>query len=72
MRNTRANVSERAKHLTPIQIDGIPEGFSFKVDDVTIGGKLHKGQYVAYIPRTEEICWAYDIEKLLKQYNLHG
>lgn len=39
--------------LEPMQIDSIPEGFSFKVPDITIGGRLHEGDYIAFIPLTE-------------------
>lgn len=52
MKITKANVAEYAeKHgLESVQIDGIPEGFSFKEPNVTINGKEHIGQYVSFAP----------------------
>lgn len=40
----------REKGLDPIQVDGVPEGFSFREPDLTIGSLTHKGGYVALIP----------------------
>jgi len=56
MQITRTNVEQYAKNkgLEPIQIDGIPEGFSFKVADVVIGSVEHKGGYIAFIPGKAE------------------
>ncbi len=52
MKITRANVEEYAnKHgLEPIQIDEIPEGFSFKEPDVKIGKATHKGRIIKFKP----------------------
>ncbi len=52
MNMTRANVEEhaKAKGYEPVQIDGIPEGFSFRKPDVNIGGVSHIGQFIAFIP----------------------
>lgn len=36
--------------LTSVQIDGIPEGFSFKKPDVQIGEIIYKGKYITFIP----------------------
>lgn len=49
---TRANVEEYAqtKGLELIQIDGIPEGFSWREPDVTIGGVAHKGRIIKFKP----------------------
>lgn len=49
---TRASVEEYAKTkgLEPIQIDGIPEGFSFREPDVTIGKVEHKGRITKFKP----------------------
>lgn len=76
MRVTKANVEEYVKDrgLEPVQVDGIPEGFAFKSPDIEIGGKLHVGQYVAFVPlkHWEEKCaaWSPTIEGLLQAYNL--
>ncbi len=52
MRITRANVENfaKGKGLDAIQIDGVPEGFSFKEPDITIGGKEHKGRIIKFKP----------------------
>lgn len=52
MKLTIADVRKIAEDtgLEPIQIDGIPEGFSYKRPDVTIGKEVHKGTYLAFIP----------------------
>lgn len=52
MKITHANVQEYAqKHgLEPVQIDGIPEGFSFKEPNITISGEEHEGDYVGFLP----------------------
>lgn len=74
MKHTRVNVEHEAKQkgLEPIQIDGIPEGFSFKAPDVQIGETLHKGQYVAFVPMTESVVWSYDMDKLLEFYKFES
>jgi hypothetical protein len=55
MKITRANVEVYAKKLglEPVQIDGIPEGFSFKEPDLTIGDKTHKGRIIKFKPLAE-------------------
>lgn len=58
----------------PVQIDGIPEGFSWKMPDVEIGGVNHIGDYVAFIPLAEVErqpfkVVASTIEGLLAKYN---
>lgn len=52
MKISRANVADyaREKGLEPIQIDGIPEGFSFIEPDLWIGEKLCPRLYKAFIP----------------------
>lgn len=52
MKITRANVEFFAKErgYEPIQIDGIPEGFSFKEPDITINGKEIKGRIIKFKP----------------------
>lgn len=60
MKVTRAFASEKAIELglEPIQIDGIPEGFSFWHDSVMEYGDLYKaGSLVGYTP-------GHDIDKL--------
>lgn len=49
---TRATVEEYAKSkgLEPIQIDGIPEGFSFIEPNITIGDINHKGRIIKFKP----------------------
>lgn len=70
MKTTRVSVEQLAKEYEPIQVDGIPEGFSFKKPDVTIGGKEHKGFYIAYLPLSEgETVVAMNVHDLLKEYN---
>ncbi len=55
MKITLANVADFAKSrgLEPVQIDGIPELFSFKEPDIMIGDLLHEGDYVAFVPLRE-------------------
>ena len=59
----------------PVQIDGIPEGFSYKKPDLGVGGILHKGGYVVFVPLqrfTEQHMGFYIAdteEELLKWYN---
>lgn len=52
MKWTRAYVEEYAKGrgLEPVQIDGIPEGFSFIGPDIQIGDVWHGGYFYAFIP----------------------
>jgi len=69
---TRVNVEEYAieKGLTPIQVDGIPEGFSFKENDINIGGIDVVGSYIAFIPLSMWISVRADsVEKLIEIYN---
>jgi len=71
MKATRATVEEYAnsKGLEPVQIDSIPEGFSFKEPDITIAGVEHKGQYIAFFPLSEwSSVKAETIEQLLQGY----
>lgn len=55
MKATRANVEAYAKEkgLEPVQIDGIPEGFSYKAPDVIIGDKNYEGTYIVIYPGEE-------------------
>lgn len=68
---TRQNVEDIAltKGYTPIQVDGIPEGFSFKEPNITIGGVEHEGNLVAFIPGKDRKVWAINKEFLLQVYN---
>ena len=52
---TRWSVEVYAKKrgYEPVQIDGIPEGFSWIEPDVEIGGVLHKGRLVTFEPLKE-------------------
>lgn len=49
---TRASVEEyvKDKGLSPVQIDGIPEGFSFRESELMIGDIVHKGRIVKFKP----------------------
>lgn len=66
MKITRANVEVFAisRGWESVQIDGIPEGFSWKEPDVTISttaepkGVLHKGRIIKFKPLGE---WDKDI-----------
>lgn len=74
MRYTRENVYQHySRGASPIQIDGIPEGFSFKYPDLIIGGKVHWGKFKAFVPLTD-ICLSADtIEELQDLYKKkHG
>ena len=72
MKVTKANIEQYVKNrgLEPIQIDGIPEGFSFKEPDIVIGLKKRKGQYIALVPlkEFEEIKCSFE-GQLLDLYN---
>lgn len=63
MRFTRANIKN---YFELLQIDGIPEGFSFKEPNINIGGIEHQGNFVAYVPLTDIILKALTVEKLLE------
>jgi len=71
MLNTRANVEVYAKEkgYQPIQIDGIPEGFSWKQDGLTIGGVEHGKTYWLFHPNEEERTSANETEHLVTYYN---
>ncbi len=49
---TKANVERYAisKGLEPLQINGIPEGFSWREPDITINKEFHKGRTVKFQP----------------------
>lgn len=72
MRLTRANIEEyaRAKGWQAVQIDGIPEPFSYQIPDITIGGVEHKGGYVTFDLKSKEIkeLRAETQQQLLKLY----
>lgn len=55
MKITKASVEEYIKNkpLIPFPIDGIPEGFSFREEDIEIGNKKHIGRLVAFVPLKE-------------------
>lgn len=55
MKATRVNVEEwaKTKGLEPVQIDGIPEGFSWIEPDITINGVEHKGRILKIKPLSE-------------------
>lgn len=55
MKWTRANVEYYAtqKGWEPVQIDGIPEGFSWKQPDITINGKDYEGRVFTFEPLTD-------------------
>lgn len=72
---TRIRVEEYAHFngLDNIQIDGIPEQFSFKEPDVTISDKFIKGQYVAFIPLSNWVTVKADtIHELKEKYKIHA
>ena len=77
MKTTRASVEEFAKKkgYDPVQIDGIPEGFSWKAPDITIGGREHVGYFIAFVPLSEDEGERSSVvsqtkEGLLEAYNL--
>lgn len=75
MKITHAQVQDwsRQRGLEPVQVNGIPEGFSFKEPDITINGTDHIGDYVAYIPLSDwQSVRATSIEELQAKYNTHG
>lgn len=77
MKITRANVQQYAeeKGYEPIQVNGIPEGFSFKIPGLTIDGKEIGGGYIAFIPNGDwndpfaTVITGENVEKLLNYYN---
>lgn len=71
-KNTAENIRVYAKTMgyLPVQIDGIPEGFSFKTPDITIGGKNHTGPYCAFIPNYSGQVVSDDVGRLLKLYKI--
>jgi hypothetical protein len=71
MKWTRANVENYAKKmgLQLIQIDSIPEGFSFVGDEIRIGGVTYPGKYVGFIPLEDEMIEASSEDSLKFYYN---
>lgn len=69
MKITRANVEEYAKSkgLEPIQIDGIPEGFSFVENPIQIGDVIHIGSFVVFKPLAD---WS-DSNSIIKTKLVH-
>lgn len=53
MKATKKRVELFTEDFEEIQIDGIPEGFSFKVPSYKIGEKEYGGYFIAYIPFSE-------------------
>ncbi len=55
MKATRASVEQWAndKGLEPVQIDGTPEGFSFKEPALTVNDVEHKGRIFKIKPLSE-------------------
>lgn len=76
MRSTFASVQKQAVKLgwTPVQLDGIPDGFSYKTPDLTIGDVMHQGRYAAFVPLNNDEVRVYGdtAEELLKNYNQYG
>lgn len=75
MKITRADVQKwtEERGLEPVQIDGIPEGFSFKEPDIKIGDTLHEGDYVAYVPLSQWLAaYAPSIDQLQARYKAYG
>lgn len=72
--NTKASVAEMTKMLghNPIQVDGIPEGFSFKQEDLTIGEVTYPGKYVVFLPLRAGSVDAETETDLLIKYKAHG
>lgn len=68
---TRVNIGKyvESKGLKAIQIDGIPEGFSFIEPDIKIGDKVHTGKLVAFVPLTHEVIESFNMNELLENYN---
>lgn len=55
MKITRANVEDYAlsKGLEPTQIDGFPEGFTWKESGIKIGETITKGRIIKFEPLAE-------------------
>lgn len=73
MKATRANVEKYAadKGYIPVQIDSIPEGFSFREPDLQVGDVTYKGRYVAFLPNEEwHVISVERPEDLLKEYKI--
>jgi len=69
-KNTRAAVAKYAEEegWHPIQVDGIPEGFSFLKDGITISNTVIANIYIAFPPMSEGLVKTDDINKLLSLY----
>lgn len=76
MKWTRALVEQEAqrKGLEPIEVQGIPSPFIYKFPDIQVGERIIKGQYVVYVPMTDKVERAYDLDILLDLYKqaTHG
>lgn len=72
MKHTVENIKGTVESygLEPVQIDGIPEGFSYKFPDITIGKTTHYGHFLSFVPMAEVIVRGKDTEELLQNYNL--
>ena len=80
MKITKESVAEYATEhgLTPVQVDGIPEGFSWIEPDLTIGKELIVGRHVGFLPLRDwneyHKVTAENAAELLTRYKLfhHG
>ena len=71
MKWTRQSVEDYARDhgYEPIQIDGIPEGFTFKEADITIGDTTTRGKYILFGPLGSDITKTERTDELLGVYN---
>lgn len=73
---TRASVEEfvRDRPYMPIQVDGIPEGFSFEREKIIIGGTEYPGSLIAFVPfsnwDSDEMVYGKTKEELLENYKI--
>jgi len=70
MKATKESIKGLTNGLEPFQIDGIPEGFSFKYPSYIINGIEVGNYFIAFIPLTEVSSVVAQTEKeLLDLYN---
>lgn len=71
MITTLATVKEYTQKagMEPVQIDGIPEGFSYQMKSMSVSGVQHEGKFIAFIPLSDDKYVMADTkEELLNKY----
>ena len=70
MLNTRVNVEYFVsnKGYTPVQIDSIPEGFSYKKADISLRFKIALSELIIRFELGDTDFWKYRYDQILKEF----